>query len=127
MLNNKLHQIINMYLFSLSKNFRVLSEWEQSKYCKALSIANDTMWHELNVILSTKFNYKMLPFLVCSIMNYDSRNLPYLFQQFTSDKKQDIAIIHIQIITFYSTIMKYINTHYILESILLNLPSIKPK
>jgi len=78
----------------------------------------------------------MLPFLACSIMNYYdvSKNLPYLFQQFISNEKQDIAIIRIQIITFCSVIMKYINirvkyinTRYKLEDILLNLPSIKPK
>jgi len=118
-----------MYLFFLSKNSRVLSEWEQMRYCKALSLANDTVWKELNVMLSSKPDYKMLPFLVCSIMHYYdiSRNLPYLFLEFISNEKENIAIIRIKIITFYSTIMKNINTHYILESILLNLPSIKPK
>jgi len=92
-------------------------------------VANDDMWYKLNVILSRKPDYKMLPFLACSIMNYYnvSRNLPYLFQQFTSDEKQNIAVIRIQLITFYSVIMQYINTRYILEDILLNLPSIKPK
>jgi len=118
-----------MYLFSLSKNSRVLSEWEQLKYCKGLSIANDTMLIEFNVILSKKLNYKMLPLIVCSIMNYYdiSKNLPYLFHESTSNKKQNISVIRIQIITFCSIIMKYIDTLYKLESIVLNLPSIKPK
>jgi len=118
-----------MYHFSLPKNSRVLSEWLQLTYCKGLSVANDSMWYELNVMLSRKPDYKMLPFLACSIMNYYdvSIKLPYLFQAFTSDKKQDIAIIRIQIITFCSVIMQYIDTHNKLELILLNLSSIKPK
>jgi len=118
-----------MYLFSLRKNSRVLSEWLQLTYCKGLSVANDSTWYELNIMLSRKPDYKMLPFLACSIMNYYNltTNLPYLFQQSTSDEKQDIAIIRIQIITFCSVIMQYIDTHYKLELILLNLSSMKPK
>jgi len=98
-------------------------------YCKGLSVANDSVWHKIEVMLSRKPDYMMLPFLACSIMNYYdvSIKLPYLFQAFTSDKKQDIAIIRIQIITFCSVIVKYIDTRYKLENILLNLPNIKPK
>jgi len=71
----------------------------------------------------------MLLFLACSIMNYYdvTLNLPYLFHQFTSDEKQDTAVTRIQIITFYSAVIKYIKGRYIFNYLLLNLPKIKPE
>jgi len=69
----------------------------------------------------------LLPFLACYIIKYQEIvDLPDLFNQFTPDEKQDIAIIRSRINTFYS-IMKYVNTNYILHELLLNLPSIKPE
>jgi len=119
-----------MYFFSLSKNSRVLSEWEQWSYCKGSAIANSSMLDKLNVILSRKPDHKLLPFLVCTrgiIKNYTiGENLSYLFRQFTSDEKQNIAIIRSQINIFYSAIMRYINTYFILDELLLYLPKIKP-
>jgi len=58
-----------------------------------------------------------------------ARNLPFLFNQFTSDKKQNIEIIRSYINTFYSIIIKYINRNHILDDIikLLNLARIKPE
>jgi len=53
--------------------------------------------------------------------------LQYLFNQFTPDEKQDIAIIRSYINTFYSIITKYIKTYYIRDKLLLNLPNIKPE
>jgi len=79
--------------------------------------------------LLRKPDYKMLLFLACSIINYYDveLNLPHLFQQFTSDEKQDTAVIRIQIITFYSAVINYINESYIFNYLLLNLPRIKPE
>jgi len=53
-----------------------------------------------------------------------ARNLPFLFDQFTSDKKQDIEIIRSYINTFYLIIIKYVNTNHILDELLLNLARI---
>jgi len=121
--------MINTYLYSSSKNSRVLSEYEQRTFCKGLSIANGSTWHKLHIILSRKPDRKMLLFLACSIMNYYDveLNLPHLFQQFTSDEKQDTAVIRIQRITFYLAVIKYINENYTLNYLLLNLPRIKPE
>jgi len=122
--------IINTYLYSLSKNSRVLSEYEQWTFCKGLRIPKFSMWDKLNAILSRKPDHKLLSFLVCcrETRNYTiSENLQYLFHQFTSDEKQNIAVIHSHINTFYSVIMKYINTPYIFDNLLLNLPIIKPE
>jgi len=119
-----------MYFFSLSENSRVLSEWEQWTYCKGSAIVDYNISAKLNVILSRKPDHKLLPFLVCTqgiIKNYTFvENLSYLFNQFTSDEKQDIAVIRSQINTFYSVIMRYINTYYLLDELLLYLPKIKP-
>jgi len=87
------------------------------------------MWNKLNVILSKKPDHKLLTFLVCCrrIKYYKiSEYLPYLFHQFTSDEKQNIAVIRSHINIFYSVIMN-INTHYVLDDLLLNLPRIKPE
>jgi len=93
-------------------------------------IPDFNMWDKLNVILSRKPDYKFLSFLVyCrETKNYTiSEYLQYLFHQLTSDEKQNIAVIRSQINIFYSVIMKYINTPYILDNLLLNLPKIKPE
>jgi len=122
--------VINTYLYSPIKNSRVLSEYEQWIFCKGLRIPNFSMWDKLNVILSRKPDHKFLSLLVCSreTKNYTiSENLQHLFRQFTSDEKQNIAVIRSHINIFYSVIMKYINTPYILDNLLLNLPKIKPE
>jgi len=87
------------------------------------------MWDKLNVIMSKKPDHKFLSFLVCCrVKNYTiSENLQYVFRQFTSDEKQNIAVIRSHINIFYSVIMKYINTPYILDNLLLNLHRIKPE
>jgi len=88
------------------------------------------MWDKLNVILSRKRDHKFLSLLVyCrETKNYTiSENLQYLLHQFTSDEKQNIAFIRSYINIFYSIIIKYINTPYILDNLLLNLPKIKPE
>jgi len=54
-------------------------------------------------------------------------NLQYLFRQFTSDEKQNIAVIRSYINIFYSVITMYINASYILDNLLLNLRRIKPE
>jgi len=120
--------MINIYLHFLFKNHRVLSEWKQWTFCKGLSIVNDSTWDKLNVILSRKLDHKLLPFLACCIIKRQeiAEDIPRLFNQFTPDEKQDIAIIRSQINTF-SFIMKYVNTYYILDELLLNLPSIIPE
>jgi len=83
------------------------------------------MWDEVDVILSRKPDHKLLPFLACCIVKRQDIeiDLSRLFNQFTPDKKQDI---HSRLNTFYS-IEKYINSHYVLVGLLLNLPSIKPE
>jgi len=98
-------------------------------YCKGLSKANDTTWDKLNIILSRKPDHKLLPFLACcTIERYKmAKNLSLLFNQFTSDEKQDIKIIRSYINTFYSIIIKYVNTYDILDELLLDLPRIKPE
>jgi len=118
-----------MYLYSLSKNSRVLSEWEQRTYCKGLLVANHSTWDKFNAILSKKPDYKILPFIACSVMNYYniSEYLPHLFNQFTSDEKQDVAISRSCINTFYLIIIKYVNVFHILDELLLNLPRMKPE
>jgi len=75
----------------------------------------------------SKPDHKLLPFLACYIIKYQeiAIDLPRLFNQFTPDEKQDIAIIRSQINTF-SFIMKYVNTNYVLDELLLNLPNIIP-
>jgi len=118
-----------MCLYSFSKNPRVLSEWEQWTYCKGLSVANYSTWDKLSVMLLRKPDHKLLPFLTCCLGEHSHMPiaLQHLFNQFTPDEKQDIAIIRSHINIFYSVIMKYINTFYILNDLLLNLPEIKPK
>jgi len=117
-----------MYPYSIFKNSRVLSKWEQWTYCKGLSIANYT-WNKIYIILSRKSDYKLLSFLTCCVIErYKmARNLPFLFDQFTLDNKQDIEIIRSYINTFYSIIIKYVNTNHILDELLLNLARIKPE
>jgi len=88
------------------------------------------MWDKLNVILSRKPDHKFLAFIVCcrGVKNYTiSDNLQYLFRQFTSDEKQNIAVIRSHINIFYSVIIKYINTLYILDNLLITLPRVKPE
>jgi len=88
------------------------------------------MLDKLNVILIRKPDHKLLSFLFCcrKIKNYKiSNNLPYLFHQFTSDEKQNIAVIRSQINTFYSVITKYIDSNYVLDDLLSNLLKIKPE
>jgi len=88
------------------------------------------MWDKLNVILSRKPDHKFLSFFLCcrETKHYTiSENLQYLFRQFTSDEKQNIAVIRSHINIFYSAIMKYINKSYILDNLLFNLPDTKPK
>jgi len=127
-----------MYLYSPTKNSRVSSEYEQWTFCKGLHLYNSlmtsvpdfSMWDKLNVILSRKPDHKFLSLLVyCrETKNYTiSENLQYLLQQFTSDEKQNIAFIRSHINIFYSIIMKYINTPYILDNLLLNWPIMKPE
>jgi len=95
-----------------------------------LSVANYSTWTKLNVILSRKPDHKLLPFLTCCQSNLGfiiPAALQHVFKQFTPDEKQDIAIIRSHINTFYSLIIKYINTYYVLDELLLRLPEIKPK
>jgi len=122
-------------LYSFSKNSRVLSEWEQWTYCKSLSVAirsNSTL-AKLNVILSRKPDHKLLLFLACCRGKHTGSDsdipisLRYLFNQFTLDEKQNIAIIRSHINTFYSIIMKYIDTPNVRYQLILNLLEIKPK
>jgi len=117
-----------MYFYFLSGNHRVLSEWKQWTYCKGLSVANDSIWDKLN-IMSRKPDHKLLSFLACCLIERHkmAKNLPRLFNQFTSDEKQDIEIIRSHINTFYSIIIKYVNTNHIFDEVLLNLARIKPE
>jgi len=122
--------IINTYLYFLSKNSRVLSENEQWTLCKGLSIADFSMLDKLNVTLMKKPDHKLLSFLFCCRRIKNSRisdNLPYLFHQFTTDEKRNIAVIRSHINTFYSVITKYIDSNYILDDLLSNLLKIKPE
>jgi len=81
--------------------------------------------------LSRKPDHKLLPFLVdCRVIikNYKiEKDLPYLFNQFTPDEKQDIEVVRSQINTFYSFITKYVNFYIIFDDLLLDLPRIKPE
>jgi len=93
-------------------------------------LADFSLWDKLSIILSRKPDHKFLSFLVyCRETKYYtiSEDLQYLFHQFTSDEKQNIAVIRSHINIFYSVIMKYINTPYILDNLLLNLPQTKPE
>jgi len=115
-----------MCLYSFSKNSRVLSEWEQWTYCKGLSVANYSTWAKLDVILSKKPDYRLLSFLTCCLGERLNilEALQIVFNKFTLDEKQEIAIIRSHINTFYSIITKF---HYVLDELLINLPKIKPK
>jgi len=88
------------------------------------------MCDELNVTLSRKSDYKLLPLLACCIMEHYNiitlENLPFLFNQFTTDEKQDI-VIRSQINIFFSIIIKFVNFQSTLRELILNLLRIKPK
>jgi len=125
-----------MCLYCFSKNSRVLSEWEQWTYCKSLSVANNSTWDKLNIILSRKPDHKLLPFLTCCRAKYYDINMPvvlqYFFKQFTPDEKQNVAIIRSHINAFYSVIMKYLDIKHLIHIhnviyLIENLPEIKPK
>jgi len=90
-------------------------------------IVNISICDELNVSLSRKSDYKLLPFLACCIIGHYNiaEDLPHLFNQFTPDEKKDIQIIRSQINIFFSVIVKFVN-HFIFHQLLLNLPRIKP-
>jgi len=100
-------------------------------YCKSLSEANYSTWTNLDVILSRKPDYKLLPFLACCSAQYTGHSIPYalhyVFDQFTPDEKQNIAIIRSNINTFYSIIMKYIKAYNIPSRLISDLVEIKPK
>jgi len=125
-----------MCLYFFSKNSRVLSEWEQWTYCKSLWVANHSTWDKLNVTLSRKPDYKLLPFLACCYAKYTGLSMPnalqYFFKQFTSDQKRNIAIIRSHINTFYSVIIQnliiytVIHVNYVIQ-LIENLPEIIPK
>jgi len=96
-----------------------------------LSVANHSTWAKLNVILSRKRDHKLLLFLACCQGNHTGfdilTSLRYLFNQFTLDEQQNIAIIRSHINTFYLVIMKYIDIVNVRYRVILNLPDIKPK
>jgi len=56
-----------------------------------------------------------------------TKNLPHLFNQLSSDEKQDIIFIRSQINIFFSVIVKFVNVDFIFHQLLLNLPKMKPK
>jgi len=109
----------------------VLSESEQWTYCKILSEANHSTLDKLNVILSRKLDHKLLPFSACCYAEYTGHSIPYalqyVFEQFTPDEKQNIAIIRSHINTFYSIIIKYIKVYNIYYKIISDLMDKKPK
>jgi len=86
------------------------------------------MCNKLNVPFSRKSGHKLLPFLACCIIkHYDIEDLPLLFNQITSDEKQNIMFIRSQINIFFSVIVKLVNVNFIFYQLLLNLPKMKPK
>jgi len=92
-----------------------------------LSVANSSTWAKLNDTLSKKPDYRLLSFLTCCLRERFNilDALQTVFNRFTLDEKQEIAIIRSYINTFYSIITKFINFHP--HELLKNLPKIKPK
>ena len=108
---------LNLQPFILVEALDIL-QWFTNSY------NNFSIWSDVTVFLSKKYDGKLLSFLSCS--EYGTFTSVSFFELFTKNKRQNITIIRLHIDIFHSIIMKHSNTYDILEKILRFLELRKP-
>ncbi|KYN22433.1 Glutamyl aminopeptidase [Trachymyrmex cornetzi] len=105
----------------------LLPWWKHWTYCNGFVTAYSFTWLHIKDALFKGRNHTLLPFLTC--FRYASSNMTssLLLERFQEEGQQNITNIRSYINIFHSVIMKYSNTHDILEMIFKKLEIMKPE
>ncbi|XP_018367846.1 PREDICTED: uncharacterized protein LOC108764217 [Trachymyrmex cornetzi] len=105
----------------------LLPWWKHWTYCNGFAVAYSYTWSHIRDTWLKERNHTLLPFLTCFRNATANTTSSLLSERFQEEGQQDITNIRSYIDIFHSVIIKYSNTHDILEMILRKLEIMKPE